>query len=129
MMSDLAEWYDGYKFATTAKRHLFNPDMVLYFLKEYGILNQYPERMLDTNVISDYRKIRNIFKIGGVESSRFALLEQLVKHGYIDFPLTHLYNLESDFTENDFLSLLFYMGMLSFKKERVSVGGAKYRIT
>ena len=91
--------------------------MVIYFLKEYSIASKYPEIMLDQNVISDYRKIKNIFKIGDEETSRFELLETLVKQGFIDFPLTRLYNLEADFTDDDFLSLLFYMGMLSFKEQ------------
>jgi Predicted AAA-ATPase/PD-(D/E)XK nuclease superfamily len=117
MMSDLAEWYDGYFFVPDVKNQLFNPDMVLYFLKEYSIAEKYPAIMLDSNVISDYRKIRNIFKIGGGETEKYELLENLVQQGYIDFPLTRLYNLEAEFTQNDFLSLLFYMGMLSFKEE------------
>jgi Predicted AAA-ATPase/PD-(D/E)XK nuclease superfamily len=117
MMSDLAEWYDGYFFVPDVKNQLFNPDMVLYFLKEYSIAEKYPAIMLDSNVISDYRKVRNIFKIGGGETEKYELLENLVQQGYIDFPLTRLYNLEAEFTHNDFLSLLFYMGMLSFKEE------------
>ena len=116
MMSDLAAWYDGYLFTEDAHTLLFNPDMVLYFLREYGIMNKYPAVMLDTNVISDYRKIKNIFKIGGEEDAKYELLETLVEKGYIDFPLTQLYNLEAEFTEDDFLSLLFYMGMLSFRE-------------
>ena len=117
MMTDLAEWYDGYRFATEAKHLLFNPDMVLYFLKEYGINGQYPEVMLDTNIASDYSKISNVFKIGGSESARYKLLERLLQDGYIDFQLTRLYNLALNFSEDDFLSLLFYMGMLSFKEK------------
>ena len=116
MMFDLTEWYDGYRFATDAIAPLFNPDMVLYFLQQYSIKSKYPEVMLDTNVISDYRKIRNIFKIGDNETERFELLEKLVQTGHIDFRLTRLYNLEADFTEDDFLSFLFYMGMLRFKE-------------
>ena len=115
MMSDLAEWYDGYLFTIGAKNQLFNPDMVLYFLKEYSINNTYPFLMLDSNIITDYRKIRNIFKIGGAENEKFELLEKLVKTGSINFSLTHIYNLESNFTHDDFLSLLFYMGMLTIK--------------
>ncbi|MDZ7880627.1 MAG: AAA family ATPase [Saprospiraceae bacterium] len=121
MMSNLTEWYDGYQFTDEATAPLFNPDMVLYFLQQYSIKNEYPKKMLDTNVISDYRKIRNIFKIGNEEDTRFELLEKLVQTGNIDFPLTQLYNLEDEFTEDDFLSLLFYMGMLSFK-EVVDIG-------
>lgn len=116
MMHDLKEWYNGYRFTNQVYIRLFNPDMVLYFLKEYGIMQKYPEVMLDTNVISDYRKVRNIFKIGGEEEAKFELLESLVEDGCIDFPLTRLYNLEAEFTQDDFLSLLFYMGMLSFRE-------------
>jgi hypothetical protein len=119
MMADLEAWYDGYRFTTRANHQLFNPDMVLYFLKEYSIIAQYPEVMLDTNVISDYRKIQNIFKIGGEETEKYELLETLVQKGHIDFPLTRLYNLTLDFSQDDFLSLLFYMGMLSFQEEAI----------
>ncbi len=122
MMTHLTEWYDGYLFSLKGKNALFNPSMVLYFLKEYNIEQRYPEVMLDINIASDYRKIRNIFKIGGEESARFALLETLIDTGSIEFPLTRAYNLELDFNENDFLSFLFYMGMLSYK-EFSEIGG------
>jgi hypothetical protein len=95
---------------------LFNPEMVLFFLKEYSILDKYPYEMLDTNIISDYRKIRNIFKIGGTETDKFELLDKLVKTGSINFSLTRIFNMESNFTQDDFLSLLFYMGMLTIKE-------------
>ena len=116
ILSDLTAWYDGYFFTSEVENALFNPDMVLYFLMEYSARNKYPSEMLDTNVVSDYRKIKNIFKIGDGEIEKYELLEELVQNGSIDFPLTRLYNLESEFTQNDFLSLLFYMGMLSVKE-------------
>jgi hypothetical protein len=119
MLSDLARWYDGYRFNRISTNYLFNPDMILYFLKEYSIMSHYPEVMLDSNVISDYRKVQNTFKIGGSEIEKYELLENLVQNGYVDFPLTRLYNLTLDFTQDDFLSLLFYMGMISFKEEAV----------
>jgi hypothetical protein len=116
IMADLSAWYDGYLFSEDADTLLFNPDMVLYFLKEYQIKEKYPAVMLDTNVVSDYSKVRNIFKIGDDEDAKFELLNQLVNEGYIDFPLTRLYNLELNFTQDDFLSLLFYMGMLTYRE-------------
>jgi Predicted AAA-ATPase/PD-(D/E)XK nuclease superfamily len=120
MMSDLTEWYDGYQFSSTNAGPLFNPDMLLYFLKEYSILEKYPEEMLDSNIITDYRKIRDMFKIGSEETEKLALLNELTNTGYIDFPLTRIYNLQNNFTDEDFLSLLFYMGMLTFKEARSS---------
>jgi hypothetical protein len=116
LMQDLQFWYNGYCFNHHSTDKLFNPDMVLYFLKEYSILHNYPDEMLDTNVISDYRKVRNYFKIGAEETERFELLEELVKTGHIDFNLTRLYNIDAPFTQEDFLSLLFYLGVLTIQE-------------
>jgi hypothetical protein len=126
LMDDLKAWYNGYNFHPRIEHALFNPDMVLYFLKEYRIMHEYPEVMLDSNVISDYRKVRNMFKIGGEETGRFELLQKLVEDGYIDFPLTRLYNLEAPFTDDDFLSLLFYLGMLSCRG--FAAGGWRFEV-
>ena len=120
MMVDLTDWYDGYLFAPDVETPLYNPDMLLYFLKEYSIKNKYPYEILDPNIITDYKKIRNTFKIGSEETEKFELLEELVKVGYIDFNLVRTYNLEMPFTHDDFLSLLFYMGMLTFKESKNS---------
>jgi PD-(D/E)XK nuclease superfamily/Predicted AAA-ATPase len=116
IMVDLKDWYDGYLFTADVEETLFNPNLVLYFLKEYSVKNKYPYEMLDANIMTDYRKIRNIFQIGGNETEKFALLDELVKVGYVEFPLTRVFNLEYELTDEDFLSLLFYMGMLTFKE-------------
>jgi Predicted AAA-ATPase/PD-(D/E)XK nuclease superfamily len=116
LMSDLTDWYDGYRF-DGEEELLFNPDMVLYFLKEYSIRNKYPKEMLDSNIITDYQKIRNIFLINEGENDRLVLLETLIKVGYIDFPLTRIFNLVHTFNDDDFLSLLFYMGLLTIKED------------
>jgi Predicted AAA-ATPase/PD-(D/E)XK nuclease superfamily len=116
LMQDLQLWYNGYRFNHRSIDKIFNPDMVLYFLKEYSIAQFYPDEMLDTNVISDYRKVRNYFKIGAEETERFEILEELVKTGYIDFNLTRLYNIDAPFTQEDFLSLLFYLGVLTIQE-------------
>lgn len=90
--------------------------MILYFLKEYSIKGAYPEEMLDSNIITDYQEVRNIFNIDEGEIDRFELLNELIEIGHIDFPLTRMYNLVHRFNEDDFLSLLFYMGLLTFKE-------------
>ena len=115
IMSDLIDWYDGYQFEAESSP-LFNPDMVLYFLKEYSIKGRYPTEMLDSNIITDYQKIRNIFLIDAGEIDRLEILDNLVKVGTIDFQLTRIFNLAHQFNDDDFLSLLFYMGLLTFKE-------------
>jgi hypothetical protein len=79
--------------------------------------------MLDSNILSDYSKVGAVFKIGNDEMGRYHILEGLVNDGYIDFSLTRIFNLRKTFTEEDFLSLLFYMGMLTLRE----VGMAGWR--
>lgn len=114
-MEQVRLWYDGYKMNKEAKEHLYNPDMVLYFAKEYISTGSYPEEMLDVNIASDYGKIRRIFEINNQEEERVPLLLEIVENGKISSPIVPRFNFELDFTQHDFLSLLFYMGMLSIE--------------
>jgi hypothetical protein len=74
LLADLARWYNGYLFTEGAKDRIFNPNMLLYFLLSYTTSGHYPRQMLDVNILSDYRKIRKIFNIGGREEARLDLL-------------------------------------------------------
>ena len=97
-LTDLREWYDGYRFDPDAKEHLYNTDMVLYFADKYTIKQKYPEKMLDTNIASDYQKIANIFRLGGNEEENLKYLSKLVEEGEVQAIITHQFNLKNDFT-------------------------------
>jgi hypothetical protein len=49
-MQDLGYYYNGYKFSPQAEEYLYNPDMVLYFLKYFKRRQAYPRQMLDYNI-------------------------------------------------------------------------------
>jgi hypothetical protein len=122
IMADLQSWYNGYCFVPEGGREsLFNPDMVLYFAKEYQHRGTYPKDMLDINIASDYGKIRQLFRLGGREKVHFQLLNRLLEVGYIRTPLTESFSFEKTFTDVDFLSLLYYMGMLTIKGEKLGI--------
>ena len=44
------EWYNGYRFATATGNHLYNTDMVLYYLKASIPNEAPPDDLIDTNV-------------------------------------------------------------------------------
>jgi hypothetical protein len=115
IMQDLTNWYDGYLFAEEATTHLFNPDMVMYFASEYKKRLKYPRRMLDINVMSDYSKIRNLFKIGGQEKQRLAILEQLLQEGEVIMKMTDQFTFEKNFDNSHFINMLYYSGALTIK--------------
>ena len=120
-LTDLKEWYDGYRFSARAQQHLYNTDMVLYFADRYTVEDRYPDKMLDTNIASDYEKIASIFRLGGREEENFKHLSRFVEEGEFQGVITHQFNLKSGFTIFDVFSMLFYMGMATFTSARGNV--------
>jgi hypothetical protein len=112
--TDLRAWYNGYRFNREAVNRLYNPDMVLYFAMHYARYGKYPDRLLDPNVSSDYGKIRRMFRVGN-EGENLAILEQIVRDGAVQAAITAQFSFEKRWTRDDFISLLFYMGLLTIK--------------
>lgn len=119
-MQDLKAWYDGYLFNINGQ-HIYNPDMVLYFIYHYQKELQYPEDLLDPNIVSDYSKIKNIFKIQSKGNDNIEVLKQLNELGHIDALITRQFSLEKDFSLDDAVSLLFYMGFLTIQRQNLGI--------
>jgi Predicted AAA-ATPase len=115
ILTDLRQWYDGYRFNIKVPTHLYNPEMVLYFAVYYQSEGTYPEKMLSANVATDYKKIANIFRIGNQESLTLTQLNQFLETGFIKSYLTERFNVELGFTISDLWSMLFYSGMLTIQ--------------
>ncbi|MCI5158799.1 MAG: hypothetical protein D3906_10250 [Candidatus Electrothrix sp. AUS1_2] len=113
LMGELSSWYNGYCFSTRAEERLFNADMVLYFIKNFDTETcLYPERMLDDNIASDYRKIMQLFGIGD-RAANFKILEELITVGEVVGFHSRKLDVEKKFDQDDFLGLLFYMGFIT----------------
>lgn len=110
---ELQLWYNGYKFSRKGEKLVYNSNMVLYFASEYSIGKQYPDDLLDINIASDYHKIRKSFKIKNKEKEHLQHLDTLLKSGRITATLVRQYNLERQFGKADFISLLFYQGIVT----------------
>lgn len=119
VLSDLRMWYNGYLFNPEAAHSLYNPDMVLYFAMHYARYGKYPDRLLDPNVSSDYGKIRRMFQVGNA-SENDAILEQIARDGAVQAAITTQFSFEKRWTHDDFISLLFYMGLLTVRKVALS---------
>jgi len=66
LMSDLKNWYNGYLFNIDTRQTIYNSDMLLYFTQEFKQEKcEYPFNMLDSNIASDYGKIRFIPELCG----------------------------------------------------------------
>jgi len=120
MMSDLRKLYNGSLFSPEASTRMYNANMVLFFMSEYLPQNKYPRRLIDTNIASDYSKIKNIFYINNSTDHQQKLNEIITKEE-TTASITEKYSFERSFTPDDFVSLLFYNGMLTIKESQFAL--------
>jgi hypothetical protein len=114
LLDTLEQYYNGYRFSPAASERVFNSDMVLYFLSQLQVLRQYPADMLDRNVRTDYSQLQRIGVASGVAAAeRRALLESIMTEGGIESDLAQELDAASLSSNTQFLSLLYYLGMLT----------------
>ena len=118
LLADLKNWYNGYLFHKAADERLYNPDMIMYFAAHYEDKQAYPDAMLDANIATDYTKVKQVFNIQQREEDFIPLLKQLTSEGLLSAEITYFFNLIRPFSEDDLISLLFYMGWITIHDEQ-----------
>jgi hypothetical protein len=114
----LEQHYDGYRFSPDTSERVFNSEMVLYFLNELADRGRYPADMLDLNARTDYRRLQRIGVLSGAgRAERRALLEAIVADGGIQSRLIRQFGVRSLSSQDQFISLLYYLGMLTLGPE------------
>ena len=115
----MREWYDGYRFARGGRYDLYNPDMVLYYLKHCVPNEPPPDDLIDVNVRIDYGKLRHLLvasRDAGVRlNGNFDLLRHVAGEGGVDADVNLSFPLEELAEPQNFLSLLYYFGLLSIR--------------
>ena len=114
-MGIMGEWYNGYRFATTAETDLYNTDMVLYYLKHSIPNRDVPEYLIDTNVRIDYGKLRHLLVTGRQLNGNFDLLRDVIGEEQVDTRIQPGFPLKDLTKRENFLSLMHYFGLLSIR--------------
>jgi hypothetical protein len=125
-LSDLRRWYNGYLFCGTVKQKVYNSTMVLYFVSQYLALGEYPADLLDPNIASDYKKIRQVFELIRRDPLTLPTFHHLMEKQTITAELTSIFSLERGFNTSDAVSMLFYMGFLTIAGRDLSSYIFKY---
>ena len=116
----MKENYDGYKFCLKAKNQIYNSNMCLYFLSRYIRLGEIPDKLIDTNIASDYSKIGKMLDLCKGEN-RLEILRKTVQGEPIVNTIIEKFNPAIEFTENDMISMLYYLGYLTISGELVGI--------
>ncbi|MEA1973975.1 MAG: AAA family ATPase [Bacillota bacterium] len=113
----LKKYTNGYKFSRKSEYTVYNTDMLLYIVKNIIATGEYPDDLIDRNVITDYGKIRNIARNFITEED---MLEIIEKREIGPIILKDRFNLETmhQGTEVDrnIKSLLYFLGLLTIKE-------------
>ena len=104
------------------KYRIYNSNMTLYFLNRYIEYDEIPEELIDTNIISDYRKIEGFMNLCQ-DMGRYDILQKIVAGEYVESEITEKFNSEIAFGEKELISFLFYLGYLTIADK----GYSKYK--
>ena len=128
LLGVMREWCNGYRFAMTAEKDLYNTDMVLYHMKHSVQDQSGPEELIDRNVRIDYGKLRHLLTVQprstGAKAhlnGNFDLLRQVIGEGWVDCNIESGFPLDRLEQRENFLSLLHYFGLLSIREARDGV--------
>ncbi len=116
----MSQWYNHYRFSLDADTDLFNTVHILYFLQQYLLRSKIPYNFIDRNAMIDYKKLRHLIIIDKkgtpMVNGNFSQLQQILETGQA---ITHIqsgFPAEELTKPGNFLSLLFYFGLLTINK-------------
>ena len=116
MIDEMKPWYDNYCFAEESLRtdpKMFNSDMVIYYLRHHVAHGTSPKQMLDTNTRTDYKKLKRLVELQGMSDRERGYIQQIAAEGTIVADVHDSFPAERIFDEGNFISLLYYYGMLT----------------
>jgi len=109
----VTDWYDNYRFSQGDNEQLCNPLLLLGFMNQCISEGVFPDTMLDENLRTDYSKLHHIVTTNGRLNGKFNALERLVTDGSVTTRLIRSFQAETLTKPENFISLLFYYGMVT----------------
>jgi len=109
---DMEWYYNGYLFHKEATDRVYNPSMILYFFNQIVNNKRIPEKIIDDNLKTDYGRMKRLT----LNEANCEMLLQIVKDGGIVTEVQSKFSIDYLYTDKYFVSLLFYMGLLTIDK-------------
>lgn len=107
---DMEYYYNGYMFTNKGKDKVYNSQMVLYLLYQIRNFKEPPEVIIDQNLKTGYERLRVLAEN---ENNRTRLLKIMKDGGISVSTIIDVFSLDDIVSEDYFVSLLFYIGMLT----------------
>jgi hypothetical protein len=109
---DMEAYYNGYLFHQDGENRVYNPAMILYFFDQILGTGKPPVNIVDLNLRTDYGRLKRLVQN---EKNRETLL-QIMKDDCVVSEILEKFSIDRLNDDNYFISLLFYMGMLTIRE-------------
>jgi len=106
---DMEAYYNGYMFNDEGENTVYNSQMILFLFNQILTQGKQPQHIIDTNLQTDYERLR---RLAENENNR-ELLIRIMLEGGIMCNLVERFSIDKLNSEEYFVSLLFYLGMLT----------------
>jgi hypothetical protein len=114
LLNKLRKNYNGYLFSKNGEQTLYNPDMILNFFNQWLMTGDYPDKLIDDNVRTDYGRLNRLI---ANEKNR-QVVEGILADEGITTDIVTRFSFDRMYDQEYFVSLLYYMGLLTIKGER-----------
>jgi hypothetical protein len=91
---------------------MYNPSTILYFFNQISKYQKIPKQIIDDNLRTDYGRLQRLTQN---EENRETLLK-IIKDDGIETEIASKFSIDYLYTGKYFVSLLFYMGILTIEK-------------
>ena len=121
IIDDMRPWYDNYCFSEESYGKdptVFNCDMVIYYMRHLVEKGCPPKDKLDVNTKTDYKKMKRLVELDGMGEKQQSLIRRLASEGTTIGTVITSFPAERIYDKKNFVSLLYYYGMLT-------IGGAR----
>ncbi|MCK4258650.1 MAG: AAA family ATPase [Halanaerobiales bacterium] len=109
----LRDYYNGYLFNEDCDKRVYNPDMILYFFQYFLRHKKPPKELISENVKTDYSRLKRLT----FNQKNREILENIIKDEGITASIVSKFSFDMMYDQKYFVSLLFYMGLLTIDKK------------
>jgi len=112
--------YDGYLFSSDTTESVYNSNSVLYMIHQYTKSNKMPMNVIDTNMKTDYQKLRFLVLESHKLNGNFNLLSEVLETNEVEAEIVRNFPVTELIERDKFISFLYYLGFLTIKKQVIN---------
>jgi hypothetical protein len=109
---DMEMYYNGYLFHEEGENRVYNPSMILYFFNQILEEKKPPKNIIDENLKTDYGRLQRLVQNN---NNRTKLLKIIKENGIVS-DILQQFSIDRMYDDENFVSLLVYMGRLTIDK-------------